>query len=112
MIFQAELYAAALALNQSWKGTAGTRTDLAADSNITVVETCRIFLYQMHTELKNNHNKPSFLELNEFFKFSQSVKGENSFPRVKIPFLHLFLRRVNSILVYTFMEQTLMKLEN
>lgn len=52
MIFQAELYAAALALNQGWNWTAGTRTDLAADSNMTPVETSKIFIYQMHTELK------------------------------------------------------------
>lgn len=86
MIFQAELYAAALALNQSWNWTAGTRTDLAADSDITAVEACKIFPYQMHTELKNNHNKPSFLELNEKILIFLIVNQS----RVKILFLHLF----------------------
>lgn len=87
MICQAELYAAALALIQSWNWTAGTRTDLAADSNITAVETCKIFLYQMHTELKNNHNKPSFLEVNEkILGFFNSLVSQS---RVKILFLQL-----------------------
>lgn len=111
MILKVEVYAVVLALSQSWNWTAGTRTDLAIYSDITPVKTCKIFLYQMHTELKNNHNEPSFRELNTkilIFLLAFSVsQGQKFFPSLSIS-----LRRVNLNLVYTIMDQTPMKLEH
>lgn len=110
MILKVEVYAVVLALNQSWNWTDGTRTGPAIYSDINSVKTYKIFFCIKCTQnqkiITTNHLSENWMKNTDFLLAFSVSQGWKFFPSPSI-----FLRRVNSSLVYPTMDQALMKLD-